>query len=290
MMRNSRLYPYLLCAPAMIALFVFVVYPIGYLVYLSFTNWNIISPVKKFIGLSNYDTLFGREEFYTVAWNTFIFTFFVVIITLALSLALAIWFNKNTKFNMFGQAAIFTPHIISLVSISMVWMWIMDPDIGLLNYLLGWVGIPPLKWLQSSSTSMLSIIIVSVWKGLGYYTLVILAALQSIPTSIYEACELDNASKTKVFFKITLPMISPQLFFLLIVMTIASFKVFDTIKIMTGGGPNNSTNMLVYYIYEYAFVNMKIGYASAVGVVLLGFVSIVTILYFRLLSKRVHYQ
>lgn len=289
-MRNSRLYPYLLCAPAMIALFVFVVYPIGYLIYLSFTNWNIINPVKKFIGLSNYETLFGRAEFYTVAWNTFIFTFFVVIITLALSLVLAIWFNKNTKFNMFGQAAIFTPHIISLVSISMVWMWIMDPDIGLLNYLLGLVGIPPLRWLQSSSTSMLSIIIVSVWKGLGYYTLVILAALQSIPTSIYEACELDNASKTKVFFKITLPMISPQLFFLLIVMTIASFKVFDTIKIMTGGGPNNSTNMLVYYIYEYAFVNMKIGYASAVGVVLLGFVSIVTILYFRLLSKRVHYQ
>jgi len=289
-MRNSRLYPYLLCAPAMIALFVFVVYPIGYLIYLSFTNWNIINPVKKFIGLSNYETLFGRAEFYTVAWNTFIFTFFVVIITLALSLVLAIWFNKNTKFNMFGQAAIFTPHIISLVSISMVWMWIMDPDIGLLNYLLGLVGIPPLRWLQSSSTSMLSIILVSVWKGLGYYTLVILAALQSIPTSIYEACELDNASKTKVFFKITLPMISPQLFFLLIVMTIASFKVFDTIKIMTGGGPNNSTNMLVYYIYEYAFVNMKIGYASAVGVVLLGFVSIVTILYFRLLSKRVHYQ
>jgi len=289
-MRNSRLYPYLLCAPAMITLFVFVVYPIGYLIYLSFTNWNIINPVKKFIGLSNYETLFGRAEFYTVAWNTFIFTFFVVIITLALSLALAIWFNKNTKFNMFGQAAIFTPHIISLVSISMVWMWIMDPDIGLLNYLLGLVGIPPLRWLQSSSTSMLSIILVSVWKGLGYYTLVILAALQSIPTSIYEACELDNASKTKVFFKITLPMISPQVFFLLIVMTIASFKVFDTIKIMTGGGPNNSTNMLVYYIYEYAFVNMKIGYASAVGVVLLGFVSIVTILYFRLLSKRVHYQ
>lgn len=290
MLRNSKVYPYLLIAPAMIALFTFVVYPMFYLVYLSFTNWNIINPVKKYIGLANYETLFGREEFYTVAWNTFVYTFFVVVITLILALLLALWFNKNTKFNIFGQAAIFTPHIISLVSISMVWMWIMDPDIGLLNYILGFIGIPPMKWLQSSNTAMLSIILVSVWKGLGYYTLVILASLQSIPPSIYEACALDNASKTKVFFKITLPMISPQLFFLLIVMTIASFKVFDTIRIMTGGGPNNATNMFVYYIYEYAFINMKIGYASAVGVILLGFVSIITIIYFRLLSKRVHYQ
>lgn len=290
MFRSSKAYPYLLITPAMLALFAFVVYPMGYLVYLSLTNWNIINPVKKFIGLTNYATLFGREEFYTVAWNTFVYTFFVVAVTLVLSLLLALWFNKNTKFNIFGQAAIFTPHIISLVSISMVWMWIMDPEIGLLNYILGWVGIPPLRWLQSSDTAMFSIILVSVWKGLGYYTLVILASLQSIPPSIYEACELDNASKTQVFFKITLPMISPQLFFLLIVMTIASFKVFDTIRIMTGGGPNNATNMLVYYIYEYAFVNMKIGYASAVGVVLLGFVSIITVIYFKVLSKRVHYQ
>jgi sn-glycerol 3-phosphate transport system permease protein len=135
---------------------------------------------------------------------------------------------------------------------------------------------------------MFSIILVSVWQNIGYYALIITAALQSIPPSIYEAAALDNAGRWKVLFKITLPMISPQLFFILVIMTIGSFKVFDTVRIMTGGGPNNATNTLVYYIYSFRTTN--IGYASATGVVLMAVIGVLTIIYFRLLANRVHYQ
>lgn len=289
-MKKKKAYPYLLIGPAIAFMLVFVIYPMFYLGYISLTNWNLINPTKKFVGLKNYATLFHREEFYTSLFNTCTYTFFTVISIMVIALLLAVWFNKNTKFDTFGQMAIFTPHIIALVSVAMVWLWLMDPDTGLLNYILEVFGFPPSQWLQSSKTSMMSIIIVSVWKSVGYYTLIILAALQGIPKEIYEAADLDNTSKIKQFFKITLPMISPQLFFLLIVMTIDSFKVFETVRVMTSGGPNFSTNVLVYYIYDNAFINMKLGYAAAAGMVLLVIIGLITIVYFKLLAKKVHYQ
>ena len=182
------------------------------------------------------------------------------------------------------------PHIISLLSVAMVWMWIMDEKTGLLNMVLGWFGLPGLRWLQSSKTAMLSIIIVSIWKSLGYHTMIIYAALQSVPIELFEAAELDNAGRFRTFMRITLPMISPQTFMLLITMTIGSFKVFETIRIMTGGGPGSSTEVLVYYIYQQAFYYQKVGLASAAGVVLLLIVGLLTAFYFLALSKRVHYQ
>lgn len=289
-MRKSKVYPYLLVLPAMAFLITFFVYPMFNLCYLSFTDWNLIKVKKKFIGIQNYVNLFGDKEFIQVVTNTLIYTVTVVVIVMVTSLILAVWFNKNTRFDRFGQLAIFTPHIISLVSISMVWLWLMDPDTGLLNFILEFFGLPGSTWLQNSKTALISLAIVASWQAIGYYTLIILSSLQSIPAEIYEAADLDNTGKMKRFFKITLPMISPQLFFLLIVMTIGTFKAFDTVRIMTGGGPNNSTNMLVYYIYDYAFINMKMGYASAAGVVLLVISSITTLLYFKGLSKKVHYQ
>ena len=166
----------------------------------------------------------------------------------------------------------------------------MEPSYGILNSILNALGLPDCQWLQSSDTSMMSIIIVASWKAIGYYTLIFIAALQSIPISIYEAADLDNAGKVKTFWKITLPMISPQIFFVLIVLTIGSFKVFETVRVMTNGGPNNSTNTLVYLIYNEVFQNSRIGYGAAVGVVLLGIVGVLTVFYFISLSKKVHYQ
>lgn len=289
-MRKSKLYPYLLIMPAMVVLTVFFVYPMFYLCYLSFTNWNLIKANKKFIGFKNYINLINDNEFLQSLLNTLIYTVSVVAVVMVVSLLLAVWFNKSTRFNIFGQLAIFTPHIISLVSISMVWLWLMDPGTGLLNYVLEFFGLPGSTWLQNSKTALMSLIIVASWQAIGYYTLIILSSLQSIPAEIYEAADLDNTSKIKRFFCITLPMISPQLFFLLVVMTIGTFKAFDTVRIMTGGGPNNSTNMLVYYIYDNAFINLKLGYASAAGVVLLIISAITTFIYFKVLSKKVHYQ
>ena len=281
--------PYVMIFPAMLGIFVFVIYPVFYLIRLSLYKYNLLNKAKStFVGLSNYKQIFTREDFYVALTNTVVYTVGVVVITMVLSIIIALWLNKKGFFNGLVQAGIFTPHIISIVSIALVWMWLMEPSYGLLNYLLKSVGLPPSQWLQSSSTAMMSVMIVSIWHNVGYYSLIVLAALQSIPPSIYEAAALDNASRFKTFYKITLPLISPQLFFILIIMTIGSFKVFDTVRIMTGGGPNNATTTLVYYIYKFRTTN--IGYASATGVVLMIIVAILTFVYFKVLSKRIHYQ
>lgn len=281
--------PYVLIAPAMAGIFLFVMYPVGYLIYLSLFKYNLLNKDKsRFVGLDNFTQILGRGDFYKALWNTTIYTAGVVVLTMLLSLLFAVWLNKKGRFNSIVQAGIFTPHVVSIVSISLVWLWLMEPNQGLLNYVLKLVGLPPSDWLQSSKTALMSIIIVSVWQAIGYYTLIIVAALQSISPSIYEAASLDNASKFKVFYKITLPMISPQLFFILIIMTIGSFKVFDTVQVMTGGGPNNATTTLVYYIYGFRTTN--IGYASATGVLLMAVIGLLTFVYFRLLAKKVHYQ
>ncbi|KZS46863.1 carbohydrate ABC transporter permease [Paenibacillus glucanolyticus] len=281
--------PYVLIAPAMAGIMLFVMYPVGYLIYLSLFKYNLMNKDKsKFVGWDNFTQILGRGDFYKALWNTTIYTAGVVVLTMLLSLLIAVWLNKKSGFNSVVQAGIFTPHVVSIVSISLVWLWLMEPNQGLLNYVFKLVGLPPSAWLQSSKTALISIIIVSVWQAIGYYTLIIVAALQSISPSIYEAAALDNASKFNVFYKITLPMISPQLFFILIIMTIGSFKVFDTVQVMTGGGPNNATTTLVYYIYGFRTTN--IGYSAATGVVLMAIIGLLTFIYFRLLSKKVHYQ
>lgn len=285
----GKLRPYVLIAPAMAGIGLFVIYPVAYLVYLSFFKYNLMNKARsKFIGLDNFEQILTRGDFYKALGNTAVYTLGVVVLTMALSLLIAVWLNRKTRINALVQAGIFTPHIVSIVSIALVWLWLMDPDQGLLNFVLRTFGLPPSEWLQSSGTALFSVIIVSVWQSVGYYALIIVAALQSVPPSIYEAAALDNASRFKVFWKITLPMISPQLFFILIIMTIGSFKVFDTVKIMTGGGPNDATNTLVYYIYGFRPTN--IGYSAATGTVLMAIIGVLTFIYFRLLAKKVHYQ
>lgn len=281
--------PYLMILPAMVGLAVFYLYPMFNLIWLSFFRYNILNEaMSKFIGLQNYTRMFQDPDFYKVLVNTLIYTVCVVVFTLVIAMLLAIWLNKGSAVNKLVQAGLFTPHIISMVSVALVWMWIMNPDQGLLDAALRAVGLPALPWLTSSQTALLSVIIVSVWKALGYYTLMLIAALQSIPTSILEAARLDNARGFRLYFQVVLPLISPQLFFILVTMTIGSFKVFDMVQIMTGGGPDNATNTLMYYLYQ--FRSTRIGYASAVGVVIMVLVGLLTWFYFRSLSRRVYYQ
>ena len=282
-MRKRRIWeltrPYVMIGPAMIGIGLFVLYPLIYLIYLSFFKYNLLNKsMSKFVGFDNYVQIFSRGDFYKALTNTAIYTGGVVIITMALSLLFAVWLSKG----------LFTPHIVSIVSVSLIWLWLMEPNLGFLNYILKTLGLPTSQWLQSSSTALLSIIIVSVWQAIGYYALILVAALQGVSPTIYEAAALDNAGRFKVFRKITLPLISPQLFFILVIMTIGSFKVFDTVRIMTAGGPNNATNTLVYYIYTFRTTN--IGFAAATGVILMIIIGILTIIYFRLMAKKVHYQ
>ena len=284
---SHKILPYLMIAPAMAVSIIFLVYPIIYMFYLSFYNWNMIGEMK-FIGFDNYVSLFTDPEFMQVLLNTCKFTFWTVAGFIIIGLGLALYLNKNTKINRFLQTIIFTPYVLPMISIAYVWMWIMDTDLGLLNFVLGIFGIDSVKWLSDPKVAMYSLIIVNIWKAAGYYGLIFLSALQSIPKYLYEAAELDKSRPLTTFCKITLPMLSPTLFFLALTAIISSFKVFETVNVMTDG--LNNTTTIVYYIYQYGFRYYKIGYASAVGVILMIIVSILTIIYFAVLQRKVHYQ
>lgn len=283
--------PYAFVLPSLVFFLLFFLYPIGSMFYLSFTDWTLLNiDAKQWVGLENFKELFGDADFRHVLKNTIVYMLFTVSISLTLSFFLALWLNKKAKIYSFVQGAIFTPHIISLVSISMLWLWLMDPEFGMINAILNTLGIPKFPFLADPKTSLASVIMVSIWKGAGYNTLVFIAGLQSIPKDIYEAAALDRFSKLKTLFKITIPMLSPTLFFLLVINTISSFQVFDTIYIMTQGGPVNSTSVLVFYIYEQGMEFYNGGIASAASVVLLGLIAIMTVIHFSVMSKRVHYR
>ncbi|WP_341415953.1 sugar ABC transporter permease [Paenibacillus filicis] len=279
----------MMVAPAVLILVTFYIYPIGYNIYLSFFSWNMRGPMK-FVGLKNYTELFTSRDFGQTLMNTIWYTVMDVSLVMVLALLLALFLRKNTVVNRFIQTISFTPNIISLVSVSLIWMWLMNSDKGLFNYILSLFGVDPVGWLTDKRMALLSIVLVSVWKSVGFNVLIILSALGSIPPYLYEAAALDRASKSSVFFQITLKMISPTLFFLVLMNIISSFQAFETISVMTNGGPSNATNTLIYSIYKQSSEYYRVGYASAIAVVLMAMVGLITLVYFKVLNKRVHYR
>lgn len=288
----DKLKPYLLLLPAFIGIGAFTVYPVVKAIYWSMYKVNQLNPSKtRFVGLDNFEYLLTNRNFLKTLRNTGVYTLWTVVIILLIAILIAVWLSKRQdRMTKFTQAAAFTPHIISMVSVAMVFSQMMNPNLGLFNKVLEALGLPPLRWLQSSDTAMGSVILVACWKSIGYYSLIVIGALQSISPDIYEAADLDNTNGWRRMTRITIPMISPQLFFTLIVMTIGSFKVFDTVRLLTDGGPNNATSTIVYYIYKTVFWDDNVGRACAASVILLICVIVMTVVYFKLLSKRVHYQ
>ncbi len=289
---KERLKPYLLLLPAFIGIGVFTVYPVIKLIYWSLLKVNQLNTDKTtFVGLKNYSYLLTNKAFLKTLLNTSIYSIWTIGIIMLVSMIMAFWLSKKqNKMTRFTQAAAFTPHIISSVSVGLVFSQMMNPTFGLFNSVLSALNLPVSRWLSSSVTAMGSVIFVACWKSIGYYCLIVIGALQSVSPSIYEAAALDNAGSFTTMRRITIPMISPQLFFTLIVMTIGSFKVFDTVRILTDGGPNNATSVIVYYIYKQVFWESNIGRAAAAGAILLVIVGVLTALYFALLSRKVHYQ
>ena len=198
----KKVRPYVMIAPAMLGILVFTIYPIIKLIELSLKDTNMLNPSNtKFVGLDNYTKVLSRPDFQKSMVNTVVYTIAVVFLITAIALILAVWLNaKNTRLNRLVQAAVFCPHVVSIVSIALIWLWMMEPNFGLFNYILKSLGLPTLKWLSGSQTAMPSVILVSVWKAVGYDTLLLLAALQSVPTSLYEAAKLDHANKLVMFF------------------------------------------------------------------------------------------
>ncbi len=290
---RGYLLSYAMIAPAIAFLLVFVVYPMFHIIELSLYKGNATNPYKEFVGLANYESIFFvKIDFLEALKNTAVYTGFIVVILVFMALLFALWMFEDRKINKVAQTAFFTPHLVASVSCAFIWSWLFNSDTyGLFNSILKSLGQAPINWLGSTRTAMASIITMNVWKGIGYYALIILSALKAIPPEIYEAARLDDASRLKTFWKITLPMLSPQLFFLLVTITIGSFKVFDSVRLMTGGGPGTSTQVISLYIYNYAFQrNNTLGVGSAAGVVLMIILIVVTLIDFKGLEKRVHYQ
>ena len=288
--KHGLLVPYIMLLPAMVGLGAFVVYPLAFLVKTSFTDRSMLRKNPRFIGLSNYAELFQSQEFLSVIKNSLLYALLFVVFSIAIALLLAVWLNKPGRLHSFAQSSVFIPYIVSFVTISLVWLWLMDPQYGLLNSILAAFQLKPYPWLSDVKTVIPSLVLVSVWKYVGYYMLLLVAALQNIPQSIYDAAKIDGASGKAVFFRITVPLLTPSLFFLLVVSTTEALRVFDPINIMTQGGPINSSSVFVYFIYEYAFKYFRIGYASAGGVILFLIIGILVAIYFNMLAKKVHYQ
>ena len=279
--------------PAIVFLCVFTIYPLFKLVVLSLFRGSTAKPQREYLGLDNYaKLLFNRVEFWDSLKNTAVYTAWIVFLLISFAVLFAVWFQRDRRLNSIAQSAFFVPHLVASVSCSFIFSWIFSSESsGIMNTLLRGFGLASKNWLGSSETALLCIIIMNTWKSIGYYALIILSALKAVPVEIYEAARIDGSSSARTFFRITLPMLSPQIFMLLITITSSSFKVFDSVRLMTGGGPGTSTTMLCMFIYDFAYnrTNM-LGMACAGSVLLVVILMLITLLNFKGFEKRVHYQ
>lgn len=281
--QREALTGWLFVSPALIGFGIFTFGAILYSLYLSFTDYNLLGS-PEWLGLENYIRAFTNDQyFYQYFGNTFYFALVLVPVVLVISLFLAILINKKVgKIAKAYRVALFLPSITSTVAVSMVWLWIFNPDMGILNNFLTAIGFqnPPM-WLSDPEWSKPALIIMRVWQMSGYYMLLFLAGLQTIPETLYEAAEVDGASSWQKFRRITVPMLSNTTFVVVILLIIESFNMFESIFVMTEGGPLGSTSTIMYYIYEQGFMSYNMGYASALAWIFFALILVFTLIQFR---------
>ncbi|MCK1214888.1 carbohydrate ABC transporter permease [Streptococcus uberis] len=275
--------------PALIPLFVFWIYPILRTVWLSFTDWNFMSPDYQIVLCDNYKSLLTDSRFYNALVNTLVFTLGTLGPTIIGGLILALLLQKKTAGSGFFKFILFSPWITPTVAISIVWTWIFEPKGGIANLILEAMHLPALIWLKSSQTAMLAVIIVTVWKSLGYAMIFYLSALEKVPKDIYEASSLDGAKPWRQFIDMTLPSISPTTFFLMIITMVNSLQAYDQIQILTQGGPSGSTRTLLYMYYQLGFEEYNMGQATAVAVIMVLITIVLSYMQFVGSKKWVHY-
>jgi multiple sugar transport system permease protein len=287
---RKTLVAYSFIMPNLIGFFVFTFVPIVFSLFLSFCEWDSGNPIK-FVGLKNFIYMFTKDNSFRISLlNTVYYTVVTVPVTLALSLFLAILMNKPLKGRVFFRSVLFFPYVASLVAIAVVWMALFNPDRGPVNNVLMAIGISnPPRWAASTTWAMPTIIGLTVWKGMGYYMIVYLAALQGVSRDLYEAASLDGANKWQQFINITWPCVTPTTFYILVLLMVSTFKSYDIMYITTQGGPGEATKVLAYHIYNQAFVSAKFGYASAVAMILLAIIVLVTLVQFRFEKKFTSY-
>jgi len=277
-------------APSLILFAAFVFIPLAQSIFLSFFNTRATGVATTFAGLDHYIELLTSPAFRTGLLATTLFAVYTVPIGIALGLVLAVMLNQRLRgINVFRTMMSSTIAISAAVG-ALIWLLLLNPSLGLLNYILSLVGIPGPDWLIQPTTAIIAVAMTTIWLTLGTNIIVLLAGLQGVPEEIYEAARLDGARGLRMFTRITMPMVSPSLFFLLVVDTIAVLQAFTQIHLLTRGGPVDATRVLVYSIYQDAFQNFQFGFASAQAVILLVLVMALTLIQFRFVERRVHYQ
>lgn len=276
--------------PNLIGFAIFTLIPMVFSLVLAFMNWDGANQIS-WAGLDNFKRLLGDQTFRISLTNTLVFVLGSVPLTMLAALGLAMLLNQPLRGRNLFRTTFFFPYVASLVAVAVVWNMLFFPSAGPVNSLLSALGVQnPPRWSASVDWAMITVILASVWKGMGYYMIIYLAALQSIPTILYEAAAVDGANAWQKFRYVTLPMLTPATFFISVMLTIASFKVFDLIMVMTGGGPGRATNVLVVHIYNTAFKDFRFGYSSSIAMVLLFMVLAITIVQFYMEKRWVNYQ
>lgn len=285
-----RFEPLLFFGPVVIGMAVFSVGPIIASFGLSFTSWDGVSS-PQWIGGANYAEITSSPLFFKVLRNTAYYALLFVPATVVGSLALALAVNRKLRGIAAFRTLFFTPAVSSIVAVAIVWSWLYQPEYGLVNYVLHAIfGVRGPAWLQDPDWAMPAMAIVAIWKTTAYNMIIVLAGLQNIPEEHHEAARLDGAGPWKRLWHVTLPMLSPTMFFVLVITLIGAFQVFEQTYVLTKGGPANATLTLSYFIYQNAFQFFRMGYASALAYVLCGIVLVLTIVQLRLQKKWVHFQ
>lgn len=280
---NERFAGWVFILPALLGTLIFIIIPVICSFGLSFTKWDLLNPIR-FVGLDNYKEIFSEALFFKIFWNTVVFAISTSVLGVIIPLILACILNSKIRGSEFYKTAYFLPFITPMIVIGVVWEWIFDPNIGLLNHILHL----HINWLYDTHFAMQALIIVSVWKLIGYNMVIFLSSLSGISQSMFEAAKIDGATPFQTFKNVTIPLLSPSIFFVVIITAISSFQVFDLIYLMTQGGPLDSTNVLVYAIYKNAFEYFNVGKASAIAYVLFFIILVLTLVQWSLRKKLVY--
>ena len=290
MRRREELTAWLFITPIVLGIFIFQFYPTIFSFYISFTQWNLLTS-PKWIGFSNFVELFTTDRFfYNTMSNTATYAFWTMLAGLSLGLFFAVVLNQEIRGKYIYRAIYFGPVVAPTVAVALLWQWLYEPNFGVLNGMLRMIGIHGPNWLGNTTWAMRSVIIEAIWAGLGFNILIFLAGLQGIPQEYYEAAEIDGANAIQKFFSITMPLLSPTTFFLLVTGVIGGFQVFDIPYIMTGGGPANATQMVIMYLYNNAFTIQKMGLAAATSLIVFLVIISLTIINFRISKRWVFYE
>ena len=285
-MQKRKWLPYLLVSPYLVFVAVFVLFPVIFSFILTFNKWNIIAPMK-FIGVDNYIRLFHDRMFWISIINTLKFLLLHIPLQLAVALFLAVLLNQKLRAVSFFRASFFMPVIVSGVVVTILWQQLLGYDFGIINRLVSAVGLSKIGWLVNPNVAIYSIAVMATWKNVGLYVILFLVGLQTVPTQYYEAAKLEGATKWQQFYHITLPMINPTVFMVVILSTIGGFSLFIEPYIMTGGGPLNKTLSAVLYIYKQAFQYYNMGYSATLGFCYAMMIMLVVVIQKRVIEKEV---